>query len=160
MTFAPTQPHPPPQIDWIYPQCTWNWSLFFSICTSLIIHLVCPPPPPPPPNFSYLCFSFLLGINVLPRVIKNNTYAQFLGGKQGVLWEMSKWQNSRPPVQPCFKNLCQEFYLEAQQTLPLTGLSRNKPFSYSKGRFSRYDFCLRLSCATSMRHDFTSDRVV
>ena len=28
------------------------------------------------------------------------------------------------------------------------------------GRFGRYDFCLRLSCATSMRHDFTADRFV
>ena len=28
------------------------------------------------------------------------------------------------------------------------------------GWFRRYDFCLRLSCATSMRHDFTTDRVV
>ena len=116
-----------------------------------------PPAPAPAPaprrprNFSYLCFSFLLGINVHPRVITNNAYAQFLGGKQGVLWEMSKWQNSPPPVQPRFKNLCQEFYLEAQQTLSLTGLSRNKPFSYSKGRFSRYDFCLRLSCVMTSR---------
>ena len=157
MTFAPTQPPPAPnRLD--LPTMHLKLIPVFSICTSSIIHLVCPPPPSP--NFSYLCFSFLLGINVFPRVIKNNAYAQFLGGKQGVLWEMSKWQNSPPPVQPRFKNLCQEFYLEAQQTLSLTGLSRNKPFSYSKGRFSRYDFCLRLSCATSMRHDFTSDRVV
>ena len=28
-----------------------------------------------------------------------------------------------------------------------------------KGRFRRYDFCLGLSCATSIRHDFTSDSV-
>ena len=88
MTFAPTQPHPPPQIDWIYPP---------------------PPPPPPPHNFSYLCFSFLLGINVLPRVIKNNAYAQFLGGKQGVLWEMSKWQNSRPQFNPVLKICAKSF---------------------------------------------------
>ena len=30
----------------------------------------------------------------------------------------------------------------------------------SKGRFRRYDFCLRLSCGTSMRHDFTTNHVV
>ena len=64
---------------------------------------------PPPPNFSYLCFSFLLGINVLPRVIKNNAYAQFLGGKQGVLWEMSKWQNSRPQFNPVLKICAKSF---------------------------------------------------
>ena len=28
------------------------------------------------------------------------------------------------------------------------------------GRFGRYDFCLRLSCATGMRHDSMTDRVV
>ena len=29
----------------------------------------------------------------------------------------------------------------------------------SKDRFRRYDYCLGLSCATSIRHDFTTDRV-
>ena len=29
-----------------------------------------------------------------------------------------------------------------------------------QGRFRRYDVWLRLLCATSMRHDFTTDRVV
>ena len=28
------------------------------------------------------------------------------------------------------------------------------------GRFGRYDFCFRLSCATGMRHDFMADGVV
>ena len=27
-------------------------------------------------------------------------------------------------------------------------------------QFGRYDFCLRLSCAAGMRHDFTADRFV
>ena len=40
--------------------------------------------------------------------------------------------NRPPPVQSRFKNLCQEFYLEAHQTLSLTLLSCSKPFSYSK----------------------------
>ena len=30
---------------------------------------------------------------------------------------------------------------------------------FSKGRFRRQAFCLPLSCATSIRHDFTTDRV-
>ena len=30
----------------------------------------------------------------------------------------------------------------------------------SNGRFRRLDFCLRLSCATTIRHDFTTDCVV
>ena len=35
----------------------------------------------------------------------------YVGGKQGDV----QIANSPPPVQPLFKNLCQEFYLEAHQ---------------------------------------------
>ena len=39
-----------------------------------------------------LCFSFLLGIEAMPREIKNNAYAKFRGGggegKQGAFWDM------------------------------------------------------------------------
>ena len=40
-----------------------------------------------------LCFSFPLGTAVVPREIEDNGHAKFLaGGKQGALWEMSKWR--------------------------------------------------------------------
>ena len=39
------------------------------------MHLICPPP-----QISHnLCFSFLLGIAVVPREIENNSYAKFWG---------------------------------------------------------------------------------
>ena len=37
------------------------------------------PPPPPPQILHNLCFSFLLGIAVVPREIENNCYAKFWG---------------------------------------------------------------------------------
>ena len=65
----------------------------FAICTSPLIHLACPPPPPQ--ILHNLCFSFLLGITVVPREIEDNGYAHFLPffrGGEGVqprcIWEM------------------------------------------------------------------------
>ena len=39
------------------------------------------------------CFSFLLGITVVPREIEDNSHAKFWGGKQGLLWGCAncKW---------------------------------------------------------------------
>ena len=39
------------------------------------------------------CFSFLLGITVVPREIEDNSHAKILGGKQGLLWGCAncKW---------------------------------------------------------------------
>ena len=56
------------------------------------------PPPPPPQSFYNLCFSFLLGIIVVPREIENNAYAKSWGGQircimgqvqaaYGILWQ-------------------------------------------------------------------------
>ena len=42
------------------------------------MHLICPPPPSPQ-ILHNLCFSFLLGIAVVPREIENNSYAKFWG---------------------------------------------------------------------------------
>ena len=45
------------------------------------MHLICPPPPRI--IFHNLCFSFILGITVVPREIENNAYAKsffFFGG--------------------------------------------------------------------------------
>ena len=82
MTFAPTQPPPPAPNRLDRP--TLHLKLIPVFFYLHISHNTPCLPLTLPPNFSYLCFSFLLGINVLPRVIKNNAYAQFLGGKQGV----------------------------------------------------------------------------
>ena len=50
----------------------------FTICTSPIIHLVCPPPQ----ILHTLCFSFLLGITAVPREIENNAFAKFGGANK------------------------------------------------------------------------------
>ena len=41
-----------------------------------------PPPPTPPQIFHNLCFSFLLGIIVVPREIENNAYAKSWGANK------------------------------------------------------------------------------
>ena len=56
-----------------------------SICTSPIIHLVCPP------NILHThCLQFLLRWLEYPAEIKNKSSAKFWGDKQGVLQEMCK----------------------------------------------------------------------
>ena len=54
----------------------------FAICTSPIIHLVCPPPPPPPPpKFKNIVYPFFGGWGG----------GGAKGREQGALWEMRKW---------------------------------------------------------------------
>ena len=36
------------------------------------------------------CVQFLLGHENVPREVENNAYADFLGGKRGVLWDLCK----------------------------------------------------------------------
>ena len=50
--------------------------------------------------------------------------------------------------------------LRLNSSVVALGFSSSWVIKINYGRFRRYDFCLRLSCATSMRHDFTTDRVV
>ena len=51
-----------------------------------------------PQNFAYALFSISLGTAVIPRRNENQRLRNFFwgggggGGKQGVLWDMSKWQ--------------------------------------------------------------------
>ena len=53
----------------------------FAICTSPIIHLGSPPPPPPKKVLHNFCFSFPLGIAVVPGEIEDNTYAKVFWGQ-------------------------------------------------------------------------------
>ena len=61
-----------------------------------------PRPPPPAQKLDNLCFSFLLSITAVPRETQDNDCAKCGGrrggggGKQGVLWEMCKWQIDQP----------------------------------------------------------------
>ena len=69
-------------------------------CASPIMHLVPSPTPPPKKKLDNLCFSFLLSITAVPRETQDNDCAKCGGrrggGKQGVLWEMCKWQIDQP----------------------------------------------------------------
>ena len=59
---------------------------YFTICTSPIIHLICPP------KLCITVVNFFLGIMAIPREIKEKAYAFFfLGGGGDVLWEGWKW---------------------------------------------------------------------
>ena len=48
----------------------------YATSTFPIMHLICPPSPLPQ-ILHNLCFSFLLGIAVVPREIENSVYARF-----------------------------------------------------------------------------------
>ena len=70
----------------------------FAICTSPIIHLVCPPPPPP--NLFAQSLSWVsLGTAVILRRNEKQRLSNFFGEwgggakgrEQGALWEMRKW---------------------------------------------------------------------
>ena len=70
-SFTPTIAARPHKRDWIP----------FAICTSPVIHLVCPP------NILYMhCLQFLLG-----RLQHSGEIKKFGGCKQGVLQEVCKW---------------------------------------------------------------------
>ena len=55
---------------------------WYATSTFTIMHLLAPPPTPPPQSFYNLCFSFLLGIIVVPREIENNAYAKSWGANK------------------------------------------------------------------------------
>ena len=60
-------------------------------------------------HLNILCFAFLSGF--LPREIENNDYANFLGGKQIVLWEMWGWQIDKSKERVRSRGHCPSFRL-------------------------------------------------
>ena len=76
------------------------YSSQYATFTFSIMHLICPPPPP---IFHNLCFSFLLGITVVPREIEKSAYAKFWGANKVHYRKCgSKWHIPKPPFSPKF----------------------------------------------------------
>ena len=60
-----------------------TWSAPFAICTSPIINLVCPPK---------FCIAFAFNFSWVSQSYQDNDDAKCWGSKQGVLWEICKWE--------------------------------------------------------------------